>query len=180
MNKLYSLLLVFLYLISSQALADSTQPQLPSLQFLPYDQAKIFVKDQLVVQSYQLALSPYEKRQNRWRPKDVIRLKGEVFKETHELASGFDEQEVFEFYQSQIPEDAKVLYRCERRKCGESNIWANNHFRIKQLYGLDQYQFYTTYQLSEVEYATLYVVRRGNRRVYAHTEIIVLTPASKG
>ncbi len=178
MNKLQSFLVVLLVFISTQSLANDSLS--PSLQLLPYDQAEVFLKDQLTVRNYQLALSPYKKRENRWKPTKFIRLKGEVFKETHELASGFDEEEVFEFYQSQIPEGAKILYSCERRKCGESNSWANNHFRIKHLYGLDQYQFYVAYQLNESEYATLYVVRRGNRRVYAHTEIVVVTPSPKG
>lgn len=149
------------------------------LQFLFYDQARLLYKQERDTLNYRLALAPYKKRQNRWQPEKEIRLQGRLYSETHELQSGFDELEVFEFYQRQIPSTAKMLFNCERRDCGESNNWANDHFRIKQLYGLDQFQFYSVYQLDENQYITLYVVRRGNRRVYVHIETLVFKPINQ-
>ncbi len=145
-------------------------------QFLPYDRARVVNQEQRDVSIYRLALGPYEKLQNRWQPEKLLRLQGKLYRETHELPSGFDEQEVYDFYRSQIPSTAKVLFSCERRDCGESNNWANDHFRIKQLYGLDEYQFYSTYTINDEQYITLYVVRRGNRRVYSQIEILITKP----
>lgn len=155
--------------VDKPATTDKSVP----LSLLPYDQSRVLNQAERDTLNYRLALAPYKKRQNRWQPELERRLKGYLYSETHELSSGFDEQEVFDFYKSQIPDTAQVLFSCERRDCGESNNWANDHFRVKQLYGLDQFQFYAVYQLDEKQYITLYVVRRGNRRVYAHIDILL-------
>jgi len=162
-----------LSVVTEDAVTLENDTSLKPLSFTPYDQAIILYLSERDTLIYSLALAPYKKRQNRWQPEQAMRLRGRLYSETHELGSGFDEQEVFEFYQSQIPNTAKELFKCERRDCGESNNWANDHFRIKQLYGLNQYQFYSVYQLEENQYITLYVVRRGNRRVYTQIEILI-------
>src|SRR5690606_30975595 len=62
------------------------------------------------------------------------------------------------------------------RNCGSSNSWANDQFQIKQLYGLDQDQYYGIFELvddqDQLNYFALYTVRRGNQRVYAHLELL--------
>lgn len=172
-------LLFYLWLclfLPPAALADSSavvKPVTKPLAFLPYDLAETIQQEERDTLSYRLALGPYKKRQSRWQPEEYRRLQGRLYSETHELPSGFDEQDVYEFYRSQIPVEAKSLYACERRDCGESNNWANDHFRIKQLYGLNQYQFYSVHQLDNNHYLTLYVIRRGNRRVYIQIEQVI-------
>jgi len=146
------------------------------IQFIPYDQAKVINKEQSDTLNYLLALEPYKKRQNRWQAEKSIRLQGRLYRETHELASGFDEKDVYDFYKNQVPNTAKLVFECFRRDCAESNNWANDHFKIKQLYGLDEYQFYSVHQLGDDQYITLYVVRRGNRRVYTQIETLVSKP----
>jgi hypothetical protein len=157
------------------ALIESATETKP-IQFVPYDQSKIINQEQSNTLNYQLALAPYKKRQNRWRPDKAIRLQGHLYRETHELMAGFDEQDVYAFYKSQVPSAAELLFECRRRDCGESNNWANDHFNIKQLYGSDQYQFYSVHQLGDDQYISLYVVRRGNRRVYTQIETLISKP----
>jgi hypothetical protein len=158
--------LLFLLLLSGVLHAEP-------LRLQAFNQAKLFNQEQLSMVHYRLALSPYSKRENRVQPEKFLLLAGQLYRETHELPAGFDEQDVFDSYREQIPTSATLLFSCERRNCGESNDWANVHFRIKQLYGLNQYQFYSVYQIADNQYLTLYVVRRGNRRVYVQIETLV-------
>ena len=150
-------------------------PVTAAAALVSYDGARLLQEQQQIVNNYVLALSTYEKRENRWQPERALRLQGQLQRTTWELPAGTDEQRVIAFYRQQLPETAQSLFVCEGRDCGESNNWANDHFGIKQLYGLDQYQSYGAYQLDNGDYLSLYIVRRGNRRVYIHIE--TLTPA---
>jgi hypothetical protein len=141
-----------------------------------FDQARVIEEEQRQVSSYRLALGLYVKRQNRWQPEVEKRLRGYLQRQTHEFSAGFDELEIFQFYRDQLPEAVKILFECERRDCGESNNWANDHFRIKQLYGLNQHQFYGVYQIDAQKYLSLYTVRRGNRRIYTQIDFLVASP----
>ncbi|MEX1033562.1 MAG: DUF4892 domain-containing protein, partial [Cellvibrionaceae bacterium] len=66
------------------------------------------------------------------------------------------------------------IYLWRERNCGSSNSWANDIFEVKQLYGLDQDQYYGIFEVIDnrdrIHYAVVYTVLRGNRRVYAHLE----------
>tara|TARA_Y100001933_G_scaffold203334_1_gene205382 strand:- start:643 stop:1560 length:918 start_codon:yes stop_codon:yes gene_type:complete len=66
-----------------------------------------------------------------------------------------------------------VLFRCAGRSCGRSNDWANQIFEQAVLYGPDANQRYSARQWRD-RLVALYVVERGNQRVYAHLDI--LTP----
>lgn len=145
-------------------------PETDSFQFIAYDQARILYREERRVSNYKLALSPYVKKDNVWRTEDSLRLQGLLDRQTHELPKEFNEQEIFEFYRGQLPENRQALFVCERRDCGESNNWANVHFGIKQLYGLEQYQFYGTYKAGQQQFYTIYTVRRGNGRIYVQLE----------
>lgn len=156
---------IFFIVVLSGAIAAASPP----VQLSPFFSAKIIDEQAQVQQSYRLALGAFVKKSNLWQPSQSKWLKGTVSRQTHELPPGFDEQEVFDYYRGQLPDRATILFSCQRRDCGESNNWANDHFRIKQLYGLDQYQFLGVYQVDN-QYLTLYTVRRGNRRVYVQID----------
>lgn len=169
----FSFFSVLLLLSTAFVYANETVTKKPAPPtFIPYDNARVLERQQRQSLNYLLALSPYKKRANRWRPETALRLQGQLFQETHEVPSGYDELDVLAFYQSQISAQAELLFECDGRDCGESNSWANDHFRIKQLYGLDQYQFYRVYKADNA-YTTLYVVRRGNRRVTVQLDTLV-------
>jgi len=139
---------------------------------VPFENATVF-NDQIdSTRNYILALGPYEKIGNLWEPEKKQRLAGNVRSQTHEISRDYDEQDVYEYYVSAIGSDSEVLYRCESYNCGASNNWANVHFGVKQLYGLDRDQFYRVMRVAPDMYATVYVVRRGNRRIFAQIEMI--------
>ena len=130
-------------------------------------------------QDYVVALDIYKKTQNRWRPQDSRRLAGQLQRQTVALPRDHDTAEVFNFYRRQLlPQHTSTLFFCRARDCGNSSVWANNHFNIRQLYGLDQFQFYGVYQWqlkpdSTIYYITLYTVRRGNGRIYAQVDVFL-------
>jgi Outer membrane protein and related peptidoglycan-associated (lipo)proteins len=77
---------------------------------------------------------------------------------------------------------ARQLYSCEGLDCGSSNVWANEVFKVKQLYGLDQNQDYSVWELmraNEIRYAVVYLTQRGNRRSYMQVEFVVPTRVSE-
>ncbi|ODS23447.1 hypothetical protein AB835_08785 [Candidatus Endobugula sertula] len=124
-----------------------------------------------------LALGKYKKSGNGWLPSRTLRLQGMLKRYTLELPREYDSEELFTFYQQQLPVNAKLLFHCQKRMCGESNNWANDYFRIKQLYGSNASQYYAVFKWIErkfTHYATIYTVRRGNRRLYAQLELLTV------
>jgi hypothetical protein len=144
-----------------------------------HDQARVLYVTEKRLENYTLALGTYRKTRNRWHPEESLHLAGKLKSRTLELSENYDAAEVFEFYRRQLlPQKTSVLFFCESRDCGSSNAWANNHFNIRQLYGLDQFQFYGVYQWrlepdSPIHYITLYTVRRGNGRVCAQIDVFL-------
>ena len=118
---------------------------------------------------YRLVLGAMEKINGQWRPEREQRLAGQLQRKTLTLNEGRGAAEGYEFYRQQLLQrGARELFSCEARACGSSNSWANNIFRIKQLYGRDQQQFYSAFELpvsrGMVRYVALYSVTRGNKR----------------
>lgn len=62
-----------------------------------------------------------------------------------------------------------VEFTCRGRDCGRSTVWANDVFGVKELVAPDSAQFYLAASDGRALLA-IYVVQRGNRRVYAHVD----------
>lgn len=169
MQKIDKTITWFFFVVFSQGLfAEVEYPESVAL----FDNAELINEERISTRNYILALGPYEKSGNIWQAEKKQRVAGYLIKQTHKIPQSFNEHDVFEFYIEQLREGAEVLYRCEHFNCGSSNNWANEHFGIKQLYGLDRHQYYQVLALESGSYATVYVVRRGNRRIFAQIEII--------
>lgn len=120
---------------------------------------------------YRLALGPQKKISNVWRAEHSENHTGQLRRLTQELPAGFTREEVLGYYQGALAlEKAELLYSCSSRDCGSSNSWANSHFNIKELYGLDQAQDYRAYKIGDGEWLVLYLVQRGNKRMYLQLE----------
>jgi hypothetical protein len=68
---------------------------------------------------------------------------------------------------------AELLYWCQGRECGPSNLWANAVFGKASLYGPDDRQAYALLRLTGPQadsLLALYAITRGNRRAYLHVE----------
>ena len=158
----------------SAALCASSDISTPAFVFTVQPQAKILNNSyNQKVDDYVLALANYKKSDDRWLPEKYIRLQGQLTRFTVELPRDYDIEQVFTSYRQQIPKDAKLLFYCEKRQCGESNNWANDHFGVKQLYGLNSSQYLAVYEYKQPKhsmYISVYGVLRGNRRLYLQLE----------
>lgn len=75
--------------------------------------------------------------------------------------------------------NATILFQCEGRECGRSNVWANQVFDQASLYGRDANQEYLVATLEDEDgqrwLVALYTVTRGNRRDHLWLEELKLS-----
>ena len=66
---------------------------------------------------------------------------------------------------------ARLLYWCQARDCGPSNLWANSVFGNARLYGPDERQSYAVLGSNQGDTLfVLYAITRGNGRGMLHVE----------
>jgi outer membrane protein OmpA-like peptidoglycan-associated protein len=109
-------------------------------------------------------------------PEAVRRVTGVLSKTLYEIPSEYSGEDVYRFFQNQFEGNSfELLFSCVGRSCGSSSGWANDVFKNRILYGPVQNQFYLAYQTSAgggtSSYVTVYIITRGNRRLYAYVEI---------
>ena len=108
-------------------------------------------------------------------------LDGFLERRVYEIPTGHGSDRAFEDMKKRIQAlGVDVVFTCEGRDCGPSNLWANDIFGISTLYGHDREQHY---QLAHrdveggKEYFILYAITRGTRRVYTMIDqFTVLNP----
>lgn len=142
-----------------------------------YPNARVIFQSTAETDDYILALGSYKKIGGSWRVDRPQRLSGMLARYTLELPDGHSANNGFNFYLDQLQKfNFRELFHCKSRDCGTSNSWANNHFKIQQLYGLDQFQQYGAYEVTTADekpfYVSLYAVQRGNKRVYLQLDIL--------
>lgn len=142
-----------------------------------YHNARVIFQSNAETDEYVLALGSYKKIAGSWRVDRQQRLSGKLARYTLELPEGHSANNGFDFYLDQLQNfNFRELFHCKSRDCGTSNSWANNHFKIQQLYGLDQFQQYGAYEMTTADdkpfYVSLYAVQRGNKRVYLQVDIL--------
>ncbi len=130
---------------------------------------------------YRLALSPLKKINGEWVSEQESLVLGSIKRQTVELGRPYGLASAWLQVQSVFAEqNATLVYSCEAMSCGSSNAWANERFGVKQLYGLDLSQFYQVWELyhrGTKQIAVVYLVQRGNKRVYFQQDI--LTPKNQ-
>lgn len=147
-----------------------------------FPQARVMFESTVTTDDYRLTLGALKKANNQWLAEREQRVSGELSRKTLEVERGFSAEEVFGFYREQlVNQGARELFYCHARDCGSSNSWANNRFGIKQLYGLDQHQWYAAFEIMREStgpvYVALYSVTRGNRRSYTQIDQIAVAEA---
>ncbi len=100
-----------------------------------------------------------------------VRASATIERATYRIPSGTPVAEVVDHYLKLL--GAGELFSCSGRDCGRSNDWANHIFKKAILYGPDGNQFYLAAEYEE-HLVALYVIERGNKRVYAHLEALDL------
>lgn len=139
------------------------------------------LRDQILLQEqnaqqdrYRLALGVYENINARWQNERELVFAAQVRRQTYELQAkfqGIDEAWPYLERDLGLP-SATTLFKCRDLECGSSNAWANTHFGVKQLYGLDQAQRYLAMKTLTPDwpYRVIYISQRGNKRIYLHIE----------
>lgn len=171
--------LVLQFLIAVSALAQGVSGRNP-LGLEEFPSARVVVERSQENADYTLAFGSYKKIDGNWVVDERQRVLGKLVRQTLELPSDYTAREGFDFYREQLQRfRVRELFSCRGRECGSSINWANNHFEVIQLYGLDQYQNYGVYEvLTEKQrpyFVTLYSVLRGNRRVYLQVDVLQST-----
>jgi len=115
------------------------------------------------------ALGRVDKTKRNVRVEHEVRAAASREWATYEMPAGTQPDEVIEHYLGVL--NTEPLFSCRGRDCGRSNLWANEIFKRAILYGPDANQFYFAAE-REGALVALYVIQRGNRRVYAHLEVL--------
>jgi outer membrane protein OmpA-like peptidoglycan-associated protein len=168
----------FVYLFGLLWLALDVQAA--DLKLQPYPNAREVFHSLAQEDNFLLALSSYKKIDSSWLVDRSQRLSGRLERTTFELPSDHNAEMGFSFFKDQIDKyNLRELFHCKARDCGTSNSWANNHFKIIQLYGMDQYQFYGAYEITNADekpfYVVIYAVMRGNKRAYVQLDVLHVT-----
>jgi outer membrane lipoprotein-sorting protein len=121
---------------------------------------------------YTFALAPVEKIRRELKIENALTLLAKRRSVTHLLPDGTSLEAAIAHYDAMLA-PANVRFRCRGRDCGGSSQWANQIFGMSLLYGPDANQFYLAGEQGS-DLVSVYVVQRGNRRVYAH--LVVLEP----
>lgn len=103
------------------------------------------------------------------RVEDQLRLDASIETVTYQMPDGASVGEVVQHFRDELGGD--LLFRCEGRGCGRSNDWANQIFNQAILYGPDVNQYYAAWEW-QGRLVGMYVIERGNRRVYAHLQLL--------
>lgn len=126
--------------------------------------------------SHQIALGILQRNSGIAAPESMRRVAGALTKVLYEIPQEYSGDDVFLFFQNLFAEKSfERLFGCSGRSCGSSNDWANDIFKNRILYGPAQNQFYLAYQESQDDraalYVSVYIITRGNRRLYAYVEV---------
>lgn len=177
-GNMMSLLLSLLLFIMMGATAFSQPTNFrdhPLLEKFPDSEITEVVFEEDV--NYELVLSSLQRTRGSVTPEVSERLRGDVTKIIYEVSNEFNGQEVYDFFQQQLQEKGySELFTCSGRSCGSSNYWANDIFGNRILYGPERNQFYLAMragpEADSMPHIALYIITRGNRRLYAYMEIL--------
>ena len=122
--------------------------------------------------AYDFVLSPVEKIRRELKIENVLRVSARRSSRTYQLPSSASLSAVIAHYAEVLPV-ADVRFQCRGRDCGRSNQWANQVFGLPILYGPDAQQYYVAGE-ADGDLVSVYLIQRGNRRIYAH--LVRLTP----
>lgn len=153
-------------LANAQIAAPTTQMQSATTVSLPgFPDAVVFDRSELPIQSRQFVLGPVERKRREVRIAASRSMQAGGRTTTYEVPRGVALDSVVEHYRQLL--SGHLVYECGGRDCGRSNDWANTVFARADLYGPDGNQRYLAADFGS-ELIAIYVIRRGNQRLYAH------------
>lgn len=124
------------------------------------------------VAPYDFIAGPVERIRREIIFERVIRVDGRVRSETYEMSSSTSREDAMDWYrEALVSAGGEIVFECEARDCGRAAIWGGSIFKLRVLSAFDSKQHYLTAALQteqSTELFSIYVVERGNRKVYAH------------
>ena len=173
--SLYSKLLSVSLLIIVAPVVGAQQTDHPLISGFP--DSEIISTEFESDSNYSLVLGRLQRSRGVVIPENSERLRGDVTRLIYEVSQEFNGEDVQHFFQEQFAERGyEQLFSCAGRECGSSNYWANDIFRNRVLYGPERNQYFIAVRidtaLSEPSHLVLYIITRGNRRIYAYLEIV--------
>ncbi len=124
-----------------------------------------------------LTLSSLKKINSEWVAEREELLEGKLDRRTLELNRPYTLDSAWNAVARYfVARNASLIFECLGLACGSSNAWANERFGVKQLYGLDLSQRYQVWQINGLvgqSFASVYLVQRGNKRIYFHADYLL-------
>lgn len=132
----------------------------------------VIVNEQQAEGKFRIAKGRVRGVNQRWQFEQEDNIAGVAKATTWQLDDGVNYEDHVHYVQSWLQQaDAHIVYQCQGRSCGASNLWANNYFKDWRLYGPDDNQYYWLNQ-SGSGYQMLYLIERGSRKVYLHEKSV--------
>lgn len=133
------------------------------------------------VRGYDFITGPIDKIRRDVRIDNSVRMAGTLTRVTWRAPDGTRlEDAVAHYRELLLGRDARVVFECAGPDCGRSNVWANDVFGVPVLAAPRQSQHYVAASIDagagQPLLAAVYVVQRGNRRVYAHVDAFLPDP----
>lgn len=122
--------------------------------------------------SYEFVTGRVDRRGRDLHIDSSSRVVAHLLRVTYQAPEGTRLDDVVDHYRALVAgQQADVAFECRGRDCGRSTAWANGVFGVKELVAPDASQFYLAASFGE-SLAAIYVVQRGNRRIYAHVDLV--------
>lgn len=170
-NVLLSLLVAVL-LSAGTSLAAAA---LPETAPQPFAQSTLELTTRIESSGHLVLFSPVREVNNEIRSETMTRLPVSGEGRLYEISRDASRREALEHYLGLLNErGAQILFECSGIRCGRSNVWANQIFNQRELYGRDGTQDYLvagTVAADGTRWLTsVYTVTRGNLREYVWVE----------
>jgi hypothetical protein len=153
-------------------LAPWLQAALP--QWLePFPRSRLIQEQSLAAPDYRVMLGRIIRINGQIRTDRELRLEGTLERNTWQLPVGHGPEDGFRHFREQLQaHGADILFECNSRQCGASNLWANDLFATARLYGVDESQHYLAARAGS-DHVIVYAIRRGNGRVFVNVDWVV-------
>ncbi|MFC4261226.1 DUF4892 domain-containing protein [Marinobacter lacisalsi] len=149
-------------------------------QLLAFPQATLEEERAIESASHRVMLSAIREVGNEVRAEQSVRLAVRGSGRLYLLEPGASRDSARRWYLEQLQaRNASILFHCEGRECGRSNVWANQVFDQATLYGRDADQDYLVAGFEDDDgqrwLTVIYTITRGNQREYLWLEQLELS-----
>ena len=171
--------LIALLFVFTTAQASETEIGLP-----PFPQGTIERSSEVENEDVRVFTSAVREVGGELRASDEIRRDLSGIRRTIGVGRNYTVSELETHYRAMLNErEATILFSCDGRSCGSSNVWANRVFGESRLYGRDDEQAYIVSAWldtqNRIQLNTLYLIQRGNRQVFAYEQAFRLAEGER-